>query len=107
MKRRLVKGGPEVACRIRRLCHCTHGAEDGHDWTDACDRFPPLLAEINGRIDERPGAVDRLWTSAEIIDEAEWLLLTGRREWDERHDPDAPSQRPADAIDPLTSRLAF
>ena len=110
MRKRLVKGGPYVACRIVRLCACTPVGGDEqaeHEHGPDCDRAPPLQAEINGRIDERPDAVDRLWTSAEIIDADEWRLMTERREWDAQHAPDAPSQRPRDAIDPLTSKLAF
>lgn len=98
MRKRLVKGGPYVACRILRLCHCTHGAAAGHDWSDACDRYPPLSAEINGHVDERDDAVDRLWTSAEIIDAANWRLMTAQAAWDARHNPDAPSQRPREAV---------
>lgn len=104
---RMRKGAPVIPARIWRPCTCTPvGGDDQHehDWTPQCDRFPQLAAEVNGRPVE---SVDWLWTSGREIPEAEWRLMTERIAWDAKHDPDAPSQRPAEAIDPLTSRLAF
>ena len=45
---RLNKNAPWLPARIWRPCFCTVHDEKEHDWTPDCDRFAPLLAEVDG-----------------------------------------------------------
>ena len=45
---RLNKNAPWLPARIWRPCFCTVHGEKEHDWTPDCDRFAPLLAEVDG-----------------------------------------------------------
>ncbi len=95
---RLVSGGAQVAGRIHRTCCCTVNggdAQDAHPWDGTCDRYPRMEAEINGR----PAEVDRVWTSGQDIDEAEYNYLIADREHARRHRPDSPEANPHQAID--------
>lgn len=64
------------AARIYRRCVCTPGGGLPHDWTDACDRYPPLTARIEGSDRDDVNAV---WhaTGREPITETEALSLMG------------------------------
>jgi len=95
---KLKKGGVYVAARIHRTCHCTvNGGDENapHDWCDTCDRYPRLEAEINGK----PAGVDRVWTSGEEIEEAEYHYLMADREHARRHRPNSPQANPGQAVD--------
>lgn len=87
-----------VGARIHRTCRCTpNGGDESapHAWRVTCDRYPHLAAEINGK---RAG-VERVWTSGETIDEAEYDYLIADRAWHRRHQPDSPEANPDRAID--------
>ena len=86
-KMRLVRGGPWVPARIRRVCQCTVNGGDeerDHDWQESCDRNPPLSADINGEeadvelatrvLDQvkRVGEVGRTVGKAELRDIVRW-----------------------------------
>ena len=92
MKR--VSGGAWVAARIHRTCHCTINSypEDcsPHPWRITCDRYPQLEAEIDGR----PADVDRVWTSGEDIDEAEYRYLLADLDHARLYRPDSPEANP-------------
>lgn len=107
---RLVAGGPWVPARISRPCHCTVLGGAGqveHPWTDACDRFPPLLAEIAGREPATDAAtVERVWTG-QPVEEAEWRRLVAVAGWARDFAPDAPEATPERAIDRLTARVGW
>ena len=93
-----VKDGVWLPARIHRTCHCTvNGGDESapHDWRDTCDRYPHLEAEINGR----PADVNRVWTSGEAIDEAEYRYLMDDREHARRHRPDSPEANPERPVD--------
>lgn len=104
---RLVKGGPWVAARIHRTCHCTVNggdASDAHEWRDGCDRFPALQGEVDGRSRDPVS----IWHSRiERIDEAEYRFLTDAAAWDRKHAPEAPGANPDKPIDPLTTPTLF
>ena len=95
---KLVRGGVWLPARIHRTCHCTlNGGDESapHPWRDTCDRYPQLEAEINGR----PASVDRVWTSGEEIDEAEYRYLMDDRAHARAHRPDSPEANPRQAVD--------
>lgn len=51
-KIRMSRNGVFVPVWIGRLCCCTVGGGDEnleHEWSPACDRFPPLIALRNGK----------------------------------------------------------
>ena len=101
-----VKDGVFVPARIHRTCHCTINGGDesaAHPWRDSCDRYPHLLAEINGR----PTGVDWIWNSGEEIDEAEYHYRMAVFEHDRRHRPDSPEANPSQPIDLLTLTPPF
>ncbi len=92
------KGGVWVAARIHRTCHCTITGGDlnvAHAWRDACDRYPPLAAEINGH----PAGVDRVWTSGADITEAEYQYLMDDRAHARQYRPLSPEANPHKPID--------
>ncbi len=96
MKR--VRGGAWLAARIHRTCHCTpNGGDESapHAWRDTCDRYPHLDAEIDGR----PADVDRVWTSGEDIDKAEYAYLIADREHARLYRPESPEANPHRAVD--------
>jgi len=93
-----VKGGVWVPARIHRTCHCTINGGDWnkpHPWRATCDRYPQLAAEINGR----PSDVDRVWTSGEDIDEAEYLYRMALCKYARHHLPDSPEANPRKPVD--------
>lgn len=97
---RLVKGGPPIAARIHRPCHCTINGGDTnaeHPWRPTCDRYPPLAAEQNGK----PINPFALWPRVigSEITEAEYRYLTDNAEWCRVHAPEEPSARPGERID--------
>lgn len=101
---RLVKGGPWVAARIWRPCHCSiNGAEndladsgfDVHEWLPTCDRFGPLAAECNGK-EVEPGWV---WERGQHISEHEYKFLVQDAAWAKAHAPDDPMANPTKPID--------
>ncbi len=96
MKRR--SGGAWVAAKIHRTCHCTINGGDesaSHAWRMTCDRYPQLEAEIDGR----PADVERVWTSGEDIDEAEYRYLLDDRAHARLYRPESPEANPFKRID--------
>lgn len=102
-KMRLVKGGPFVAARIIRLCHCTIGSQGDrpHEWFLTCDRYPPLSAEINGE----EADVARVWAYGREISPKEYKHPTALREWAEQHAPQEPEANPRDATNLLAMAI--
>lgn len=105
---RLTRGGPWVGARIARTCTCTIGGGDGsepHDWTPECDRFPPLIAEVNGTFYDTPvnreqvPMLEKVWLFGERIDEPEYRYLIDSAAWDRVNAPDAPASAPHKPID--------
>ena len=88
---KLTQGGVFVSAIIYRPCPIEMHPET-FQWID---RYPHLAAEVNGR----PADVNRVWTSGEGIDEAEYLYLMDDREHARRHRPDSPEANPHQAID--------
>ena len=104
---RLVRGGPLVPARIWRPCVCTAvGGDDAaeHAWTDACDRYPPLAAEVCAPT-KRDYTVDELWVYGRPIPEPEWRLLVDQHEWDRRYAPGAATQQPARPVNLREQRI--
>lgn len=104
-KVRFVKGGPEVGARIARICSCTVGGDGPHDWTPACDRFPPLTCFVDGV--ERPERLYSVWTSGDDIDEATYRYMVDGAAWDRVNDRSAPAANPGNPIDLLTNKPVF
>ena len=100
---RLTKGGPLVAARIARECRCTINGEIGHEWRDTCDRYPPLMAEIDGEMAE----VERVWTSGREITFAEYRFMLADAEWCRQNAPSDPKARPREAVDFRSMPLPF
>ena len=100
-KMRLTRGGPWFGAMITDLaCCCTpNGGDENkpHRWRASCDRHTPekLTGEINGE----PADVDRIWTTAREITEAEYRYLVADAEWCRTNAPDAPEARPRQAVD--------
>ena len=94
-----VSGGRRwVAARIHRTCHCTiHGGDDStpHPWRESCDRYPHLVAEIDGE----PASIERVWTARREIKQHEFDYLTAVSRHIEEHEPDAYDADPYKPID--------
>ena len=91
------KGRVYVVARIHRPCHCTVNGGDenaSHPWCDTCDRYPQLVAEIDGS----PAGVDLVWSSGEEIDEHEYLYRRAVAVWARQHAPDSPEANPRQPI---------
>lgn len=104
---KLVKDGPLMAARIWRPCSCTVTGGDAqleHPWQEACDRFPRLVGEIDGRrVDP-----DRIWESkSEPIDEAEFKFLRDDAKWCRENAPAEPRANPDQPIDLLSAPIPF
>lgn len=106
-KRRLVKGGPFVPVHITRQCHCTpFGGPDNlaHEWSDNCDRYPPLMAWVNG---EEADPYDIWsWCAKCPISAVEYKKMMLTKDWAETV-PNAPEARPREAIDMFTAPPLF
>lgn len=98
---RLVKGGPYVAARIRRTCACTINGPRVHDWRDDCDRFPPLIADIDGE----ETSLDRVWHGGEPISEDMWTYYTQNRAWAIINDETQPEANAGKKVDLLTCAI--
>jgi hypothetical protein len=94
MKR--VKGGVWVPVRVWRPCRCTIGGEAEHEWSDACDRHPPLRALIDGHEDADPLP---LWTWLHPITEAEYWFLVEDHAWARANAPELPEADPQRPVD--------
>lgn len=55
------RGSRRYLLALTRPCMCTQSIAP-HEWTEACDRFPPLLAEIDGQ-EVEPNEVETLIAS--------------------------------------------
>ena len=55
------RGSRQYLLALTRPCMCTQSVAP-HEWTEACDRFPPLLAEIDGQ-EVEPNEVETLIAS--------------------------------------------
>ena len=61
-------GNWKLPARISRLCNCTINGEEEHEWRDSCDRYPPLVLEIAGRVqDETHDPIAAVWANAEPL----------------------------------------
>jgi len=97
-KIRLRRGGPYVAARISRECHCTvNGGNENaaHEWRSTCDRYPPMFAEADGRYTD----VERVWVYGTPIPEAEYRYLMANADWARAYAPHLPAARPNETID--------
>lgn len=99
-KMRMVSKGPYVACKVGRMCVCTVNGGDenaSHEWSESCDRFPPIASEINGESFplERAIAGRQLGT----ITKAEYEYLLDSAAWDAAHDENSPLAEPMQRID--------
>lgn len=97
---KLTKGGPKVPARIWRPCVCTvNGGDDQieHEWSDTCDRHPPLRCTVAGY--ERDPLEAWPWLAGHAITEGEFRYLTDAMDWDRQHDPAAPLTNPCKPID--------
>ena len=83
-KVRTVARGPWVPATISRPCHCTvNGGDDceRHDWSESCDRFPPLVGEIGGLLVD---PVEAIWhANSREITELEYSALVFERATEE------------------------
>jgi hypothetical protein len=89
-----VKGGVWTPVLIWRPCLCTIG-QDEHEWTPACDRYPPLRALIDGWEDADPLKV---WNYCRPIDRAEYEFLCADHSWARSNDPDSPQANPKQPV---------
>jgi hypothetical protein len=96
-KRRLVKGGPWVACRL-------WWDQPIDDLGELCGD-ETLQCEVAGRWADPEDAW--LWLAANPISEQEFKYLTALAEHCERHEPAHPSANPRQAIDHLHTPLHF
>jgi len=55
------RGSRQYLLALTRPCMCTQYVAL-HEWTETCDRFPPLLAEIDGQ-EVEPNEVETLIAS--------------------------------------------
>ncbi len=98
-KMRLVHKGPFVACKIGRICVCTvNGGDDSaaHEWSESCDRYPPISAEING-VSHTLGRAIR-GGQLQTIEKPEYEHLLDSAAWDAKHDHDSPLAAPGQQI---------
>lgn len=104
---RLVKGGPMVACAIRKLCHCTPMGGFAHDWDpELCDRHAPPDAWIGGEL-QKPRRAWDIWTFGEAITKEEYDYMLAAADWARSHAPDEPSANPGRAVDLMTAPPPF
>ena len=92
---RLVRGGPWVPAALLRRCCCTIGGGDEnaeHDWTEACDRYPRLVAIVAGEVKDPldPGAA---WPW-HPLSRAEHDYLVADMEWCRQWSPGSPLANP-------------
>ena len=93
-----VKDGVFVPSRIHRTCHCTIGGGDEnspHAWRDTCDRYPHLVAEIDGA----SASVEKVWTAREEIEQHEFDYLTALSRHIAENEPNAYDADPYQAVD--------
>ena len=96
-RRKLVKGGPDVAARI-----WWDGERDESGWLIGDET---LRCEVDGKICD---AEDQwTWLAGNPITIEEWKYLSARRSWAERHSPDDPFADPTTPIDWLNTRIPF
>lgn len=95
MKR--IRGGPWIGVRIWRCCHCTPVGPAPHAWRPECDRYPPLIATVEGK--DQPPLPLWSWVAGREISEADYRYLTEGSAWDRLYDPQAPSANPDKPID--------
>ena len=55
------RGSRQYLLALTRPCMCSQSIAP-HEWTEACDRFPPLLAEIDGQ-EVEPNEIETLIAS--------------------------------------------
>jgi hypothetical protein len=112
------KGRPEIAARIWRACHCTViGGErnEEHEWCSDCDRFPRLVADVDGRRYEettdwhnnRPPVLLQVWTFGRRIAAEQYELMLDQAAWDRMYDPSSPLANPEKPIDLNTMKSIF
>lgn len=106
--RTLVPGGPRVPARIWRPCHCTvNGGDDNrqHDWSETCDRFPPLACDVDGRAVDPAEAWT--WLAKNPISRREYEFMAADAEWCRRHAPGDPKANPRQRVDWNTLNFSF
>ncbi len=105
---KLVKHGPLVAARIHRPCNCSINGDgdewSSHPWQESCDRFPHLVAEIDGNVEDD---LERVWMWGKEIDEADYQYRLSSAAWDTQYDPDSPGANPGKPIDTMSIRPLF
>lgn len=105
---RIVRGGAWVGARIARICTCTiHGGpgNEEHDWQPDCDRFPHLIAQVNGVFHDAPinrsevPTLEKVWLFGERIEEADYRYMVDAAAWDRAYAPEAPAANPGQPVD--------
>ena len=94
-RKRLVPGGPRVACRI---------AHEGGLWQAFVNEHPQGPADADPFLAK---SVMMLWTGAERIPEAEYRYLIATFRWAREHDPAHPFAHPSEPYDPGAARPVF
>lgn len=104
-KIRLVKDGPFAPVHILRLCVCSVGEFELHDWSEGCDRYPQLTALRNGIEVE----MDKVWPFCmnwPITAEEYDTLLAGNK-WAEKYAPDSPGANLGEPVNHNTIEPLF
>ncbi len=96
---RFHRRGHPVAGRVARPCCCTIGSQPEHQWTERCDRYPPLALI---RADGTPAEIGPLLAvlndsdsdggmfSAQPITSARYRYLTDLEMWAHANEPTHP-----------------
>ena len=103
---RAIKGGPEIAARIRH--EPTRDPVTG----EPLDRSWYWSADIDGATDLSPGVTpsDNCWNISIFgrpIDEAEYRYLVANSEWARQHAPATPEADPWSSVDLNTAPVPF
>jgi len=78
------------------MCTVNGGDQnEPHPWRGSCDRYPHLVAEIDGK----PASIERVWTAREKIEQHEFDYLTDVSRHINEHEPEAYDADPYQAVD--------